>query len=708
MKKSSLLLLPVLVSIASIALSVQAQKQGGKSYAAVDDARMLAAASDPDNWLVNGGTFQGGYYSKLSEINEQTVKTLGPAWYFEFDTNRGQESEPLVVDGVMYVTTAMSKVYALDAVTGKQIWFYDPMVSGADVAKACCDAVNRGAAVYKGKVYVGTLDGRLVALDAATGKEVWTAQTFDKTKRYTITGAPRLARGLVVIGSGGADMNARGYVSAYDAVTGKLVWRFFTVPGNPADGPDKVASDDVLRDKALPTWFGEWWKWGGGGTAWNSISYDPEFDQFLIGTGNASPWPQQIRSAGKGDNLFLVSIIAVDAKTGKYKWHYQQNPGDSWDYSAVMPMVLTEMNFGGKQRKVVMQAPKNGFFYILDRSNGELLSANPTVSSITWASRIDMATGRPVEAPNVHYDNGTFRLSPSPPGAHNWYPMAFSPLTRLVYMATRETYTDIGMQKDYRPEEFTSNNGVTQKGGPIEAYLAAFDPATGKTIWKDPGVGGGTLATASGLVFRAKGAFYGTLVAYRATDGKILWQHDMPSGSYQAPITYRVNGVQYVAITTGQGGPGLLRGFPLAFERTPGRMVVFKLGGKAKLPADAGAAPPLNPSSETFTAAQVTKGSSLFLRYCQRCHGRETVSANVVPDLRRSGALTDKDVWKSVVYDGVLESQGMVGWSFTLSQDDVEALRAYVNDRAKFAKAKGDPVPSRAAAALLEAPDQDN
>jgi quinohemoprotein ethanol dehydrogenase len=677
-------------------------------FGAVDDTRMLHAAGEPDQWLVNGGTFAGTYYSPLDQINLATVKDLSPAWTFDYDTNRGQEAEPIEVDGVLYVSTALSKVYALDAVTGRKLWFFDPQVPGRTFAKACCDAVNRGVAVYQGKVYVGTIDGRLIALDARTGRQVWSTQTTDPTKQYSITGAPRVIHGKVIIGSGGADNNVRGYVAAYDAATGKQVWRFYTVPGNPADGPDHAASDDVMRDQVARTWFGEWWKYGGGATAWNTIAYDPEFNQLLIGTGNASPWPWQFRSAAKGDNLFLASIIAVDPDTGKYKWHYQENPSESWDYSAVMPMTLTDMTFGGKVHKVVMQAPKNGFFYIIDRANGKLLSANPFVAGITWASKIDLATGRPVETPGLHYLDKPFRTSPAPPGAHNWYPSAYSAKTGLIYIATRQSYSDISAVPNYRPEDFISNVGVAQKGGPIRAYLQAFDPKTGKTVWKDEGVGGGTLATAGGLVFRSRGAFYGELVAYRATDGKIVWKHDMPNGTYQAPITYRIKGVQYIAVNTGMGGPALLLNYPMGFERTPGRMIVFKLGGKAKLPADPGAAPPLNPSGETFDPAQVAHGGALFGRYCQRCHGREASNANVVPDLRRSGALPDKATWQSIVYDGALQPSGMISWSHTLSRDDVEALRAYVNEQARTGKAKGDPVPSRAAAAKLEAPDQEN
>lgn len=701
--------LVVAAAFASLALigDMPAGAQNDRTFGAVDDARMIAAPDDPGNWLVNGGTFFGRYYSTLDQINLDTVKDLAPAWFFEFDTNRGQEAEPIVVDGVMYVTTAMSKVYALDAATGRRIWFFDPVVSGAGAAKACCDAVNRGAAVYKGKVFVGTLDGRLIALDAATGKQLWSAQTFDPSKQYTITGAPRVIKNRVIIGNAGADNNVRGYVTAYDTETGSKAWRFFIVPGNPADGPDGEVSDEAMATVAGPTWFGEWWKYGGGGTAWSAIAYDPEFDSIYIGTGNGSPWNRHVRSAGKGDNLFLASIVALDPVTGKYKWHYQENPGESWDYNSVMPMVLADMTISGEKRKVLLHAPKNGFFYVIDRSNGKLISAAPFVDGITWASHIDIATGRPVEAENARFDNGTFRTSPSPGGAHNWHPMALSAQTGLVYLSVRESWTDLAPEDPYKTEDFVSNSGLTKKHSPAKHYFTAFDPIVGKQVWRDDGLGGGALATAGGLVFRSRGVFMGELTAYRATDGKVVWTYPMPNQGYPAPISYMVNGEQYIAITTGAGGPSMLQGGGLSFERTPGRMVAFKLGGKATLPPDPGAAPPLNPSSETWPAADIAQGERLYGRYCARCHGRQAQSANVVPDLRRSSTLTEKAVWAAVVHDGLLEANGMIGWSHALSRPDVEKIRGYVSQRAKWQKERGDTVPTRELERRSAAPNAD-
>ncbi|HEX9806895.1 MAG TPA: PQQ-binding-like beta-propeller repeat protein, partial [Alteraurantiacibacter sp.] len=341
----------------------------------VDEARLSAAAADGDNWMNYGRDWDEQRFSPLDQIDDKSIDGLQLAWAVELDTARGQEATPLVVDGIMYTSTAWSKIMALDAATGKVLWSHDPEVIGAKAAHACCDVVNRGVAVWKGKVFAGTLDGRLIALDAATGKLLWSVVTVDQDKPYTITMAPRVFRDKVIIGNSGAEFGVRGYVSAYDTQTGKLVWRFYTVPGNPADGPDGAASDEALQRLALPTWHGKWWELGGGGTVWDSVVYDPKYNQLLIGVGNGAPWNHRIRSEGKGDNLFLSSIVAVDPDTGRYKWHYQANPGDTWDFTNTQQITLATLDIGGRPRDVLMQAPKNGFFYVLDRKDGKLLSA---------------------------------------------------------------------------------------------------------------------------------------------------------------------------------------------------------------------------------------------------------------------------------------------------------------------------------------------
>lgn len=639
---------------------------------------MLAAQEEPHNWLVNGGSLNGERYSPLDQINLESVGRLGPAWYFEYDSVRGQEGEPIVVDGVMYVSTAWSKVYALDAATGRQLWFYDPKVSGADGAKACCDVVNRGVAVYKGKVYVAALDGRLIALDARDGSVVWTSMTLDPRSMQTITGAPRVIRDKVIIGNAGADFGARGYVTAYDAATGKLVWRFYLVPGDPAAGPDGAASDAIMETLIRPTWSGDYAAYGGGGTAWQTIMYDADFNRIYVGTGNGSPWNPKYRTDGKGDNLFLCSIVALDADTGRYVWHYQENPQEAWDYNSTQPMILADLEIGGAQRKALLHAPKNGFFYVLDRATGKLISAEPTVP-VTWARRIDLATGRPVEAANARYTDGPFLGKPGTAGSHNWHAMAFSPVTGLAYFPVAENSTLFRTRPDFRPLRMGPfNHGVITEHKAGASYLLAWDPVRQREAWRVPYRGGGVLATAGGLLFQGRGTVIGEFVALRASDGKEVWRWPTPNGIQAAPVSYSVNGEQFVAISTGAGA-GAMTGGAEARMRQPGRMLAFKLGGTARLPKEPDPAPPANPSDEPFPAAMVARGRSLYGTYCYRCHGPDAVSSNVVPDLRRSAALTDKDTWRAVVWDGILEPGGMIGWSDHLRSGDVEALRAYVS-----------------------------
>ena len=663
----------------------------------VDDARMLAAASEPENWIVNGGDLAGRHYSALKEINTETVGRLGLAWSFDFDTTRGQESEPLVVDGVLYVTTAWSKVYALDAATGRQLWFYDPQVPQETGVNTCCDVVNRGAAVYHGKVYVGTIDGRLIALDAGTGKPVWSVQTTPKDRMYSITGAPRVARGKVIIGNGGAEFDARGFVTAYDAETGRKVWRFYVVPGQPGV-PDHEVSDEPLERLARPTWFGDtYWKAGGGGTAWNAILYDPDENQILIGTGNGTPWNQHYRSEGRGDNLFLCSIVAVDPDTGAYKWHYQVNPGETWDYNATQPMMLADLKIGGQLRKVVMQAPKNGFFYVIDRTNGQLISATPIVPGITWASGIDLKTGRPIENPAARYRNGPFMLSPGPGGAHNWRAMAFAPETGLVYL---------GVMQAGLVYETAANGFTVRHGGPFNDGLEhgegtlsrppslavpqvvtrtiAFDPVRGRIAWSLDKQGGGFLATAGGLVFTGRGTTTGELVALDARNGRELWTVHTPNGVMPGPITYAVNGQQYIAVVSGMGG-AQIGSAPNPTSPQPGRLLVFRLGGTARMPADPAPPPPFTGTGRALQPARISHGAALFSEYCTRCHGVPARASNQIPDLRRSGALADAGTWRQVVLGGALAHQGMVSWQRFIEPDDAEMIRDYIESEADMA-----------------------
>lgn len=663
------------------------------------DHGTAAHETDPAGWSSRGGTALEQHFAPANEITRENVSELGLAWHVDLDTDRGQEATPFVVDGILYTTTAWSKVIAVDAATGELKWQYDPEVPGETAIKACCDVVNRGAAYSDGKIFSATLDGRLIALDAKTGKLVWSTDTLDKGWPYTITGAPRVAKGKVFIGNGGGDLGARGYVSAYDTKSGKLVWRFYTVPGDPAKGPDGAASDDVLRSKAASGWDGDFWKYGGGGTVWDSIVYDPELDQLYIGVGNGSPWNHRIRSNGKGDNLFLSSIVALDPDSGKYLWHYQQNPGETWDFTATQPMILADLKIEQKERKVLMQAPKNGFFYVLDRTNGKLISAKNFVP-VTWASGIDMKTGRPIETANARYEKPELGL-PGSPGAHSWQPMAYSPNSGLVYIPAQSIPFLYREEKDFVYQPGRWNLGVELAAAPpprtpgeikavregLHGALIAWNPVTQSLAWKvnhARPVNGGVLATAGGLVFQGEGG--GGFVAYDDRNGKPLWRFDSQSGIIAAPMSYRIGNSQYVAVMAGYGGAMALA-LPDVFDPRPrmnGRLLVFKLGGTGKLPPRPDILP-FAVTTEALAATSVAKGAALYAEQCSSCHSSGVLSANVTPDLRRSGVLTSKDSWRSVVIDGVLKDRGMVSFRATLSVDAAESIRLYVQNEARTA-----------------------
>lgn len=669
-----------------------------KLPAAVDDARIVNADADAANWLAHGRTYSEHRFSPLNQINDQNVSKLALAWSFDLDTRRGEEATPIVVDGVMYFSTAWSKVFAVNAATGEKLWSYDPKVPPESSINACCDVVNRGVAVWRGKVYVGTLDGRLVALDAATGKPVWETLTIDPGTRYTITGAPRVVKGRVLIGNGGAELGVRGYVSAYDAESGKLTWRFFTVPGDPA----KPAESPALA-KAAATWSGEWWKLGGGATVWDSIVYDPELDLVFIGTGNGTPWDRHARSPQGKDNLFTSSIVALKPDTGEYVWHYQEVPGDAWDYDAASPMIVADLTINAAPRKVLMQAPKDGFFYVLDRATGQVISAKP-YTPVTWATGIDAASGRPIENAAARYDatGKPAPLAPGPLGGHSWHSISYSPKTGLVYIPVQESSFLYKSDEHFQTHNLAFNVAVdfVASGMPqdpavkksildtIKGHLAAWDPVQQKEMWRvdrSSPVNGGTLATAGNLVFQ--GTAQGTLEAFRANSGEKLWSEDAQSGVIAAPVSYEVNGEQYVAVLAGWGGV-----FPLATgevalkgARTQNvyRLLTFKLGGTANLPPLPQSAPAqLNPPKQTATAATVKSGEALFQGFCSTCHGDVAVSGGVLPDLRYSALLGNKTQWSDVVLGGSLKQFGMVSFSKEVSKENSEAIRAYVIFRA--------------------------
>ena len=428
------------------AIAENSINSGSSSIGLIDDDRILSAESEPGNWLAYGRTYEEQRFSPLEQINKETIGDLGLVWSKDMGTNRALEATPIVVDGIMFFTSTWSRVYAVDALTGETIWKFDPEVPGEWARKACCDIVNRGVAVYNGKVYSASLDGRLFALNAENGELVWEVDTIiDRTRAYTITGAPRVAKGKVYIGNGGAEYGVRGYVTAYDSESGNQVWRFYTVPGNP-----DLGFEDPAMEMAAKTWKGtNWWEFGGGGTVWNSIVFDPDFNNLYLGVGNGSPWTREIRSPGGGDNLFLSSVVAVDADTGVYKWHYQTTPEDNWDYTAVQDMSLADMEIDGEMKKVLLQAPKNGFFYVIDRTNGKVLRAHP-FAAVTWATHVDLETGRPVENPEVDYtENGAWVL-PGPLGAHNWQAMSIDIDAGLAYIPTQENAFFYAIHEDYK------------------------------------------------------------------------------------------------------------------------------------------------------------------------------------------------------------------------------------------------------------------
>jgi quinohemoprotein ethanol dehydrogenase len=685
--------------------SPQAQPAPPKPVA-VDATRLLGADNDPGNWMSYGRTYGEQRFSPLRDITATNVGQLKLAWHFDLDAvHRGQESTPIVVDGIMYVTSAWSKVFALDARSGRALWTYDPLVPGRFGVNACCDVVNRGVAVWGGKVFVGTIDGRLVALDSVTGKPVWQTQTADAAKRYTITGAPRVIKGKVLIGNAGAELGVRGYVSAYDADSGKLAWRFYTVPGDPQAPADGAASDAPLKKIAQRTWKGQWWKLGGGGTVWDSMAYDPQLDLLYIGTDNGTPWNQQLRSPGGGDNLFISSIIALRPDSGEYVWHYQETPGESWDYSSTQHIVLADLMIDGRARQVILHAPKSGFFYVIDRASGKLISAKP-FAAVNWAKRIDLKTGRPIENPQARF--GTtgkpWLAMPGPSGAHNWQPMSYSPLTHLVYVPVTE------MSFAYVPDHpFVENptlgwnTGVdfdagslpqdpkvkTQIKSSLTGHLLAWDPVAQREVWRaqypDP-LNGGLLSTAGNLVFQ--GTAHAELVAYQADNGKRLWAAPTEAAVVAPPVTYAVDGTQYVAVETGFGGAFALAAGELArdkhvtAENSP-HVLVFSLTGTDRMPAAGGA--PLAaaaPPPDTATAAEVAAGKTTYHRYCGTCHGDSAVSGAVLPDLRLSAALANDSVWQSIVRDGARESRGMVAFGKVLSAQQIAGARAYVIHRA--------------------------
>lgn len=655
----------------------------------VDAARITGAADNNSDWLTHGRTYSEARNSPLDQINRTTVADLGMAWDFELDTDRGQEATPLVIDGVVYLTSAWSKAFAVDARTGEEIWRYDPEVPREYAANACCDVVNRGMAAWGDKVYFGALDGRLIALDRATGDVAWSVVTADPEQRYTITGAPRIVDGKVIIGNGGGELGVRGYVSAYDAETGDMVWRFYTVPGNPADGFENDA-----MEMAAETWAGEWWQIGGGGTAWDSMAYDPELDLLYIGVGNGSPWNHEIRSDGQGDNLFLSSIVALRPDTGEYVWHFQTTPAESWDYTATQHMILADLEIDGELREVIMQAPKNGFFYVIDRATGEFISGENYVE-INWASGLDAVTGRPVEAEVVRYERDPAVVIPGPLGGHNWYPMSFDADTGLVYIPTQNTSYVYSNPAEFVEQTVGWNLGLDAAPGqpvnPEEANrvlemspsaLLAWDPVAQREVWRvDYPVYGnsGLLSTGGGLVFQ--GSADGFFHAYTTDTGERLWSHEVGDAILGGPVTYELDGEQYVLALAGQGGAipltmGLMSGnYPR--ERN-GRLMAFKLGADMQSPVIVATPPEPLDVSGVQSSGDADYGAIMYGAYCSVCHGPAALSSGPLPDLRYTPMMLTEEGFASIVLEGSLATRGMPGFAADIGPAEAEGIRAYL------------------------------
>jgi quinohemoprotein ethanol dehydrogenase len=690
----------------------------GRAGPDIDQARLNAADGEPQNWLTQGRDGNQTYFSPLAKIDTGNVGRLGFAWSYDMPTARGQEAMPLVVDGVMYTSGTWGYVYAVDAATGKERWSFDPEADPRAARHPCCDLVNRGVAVWKGKVFVASVDGRLHALDAATGKELWKADTIaDRTQSYSSTGAVYIAGDVAVIGNSGSDMDhggVRGYVSAYDTESGALRWRFYTVPGEhgkPFENPELA-----MADKTWPA--GREAQYRGGGTVWDGFAYDPNLDLVYFGTANAAPYDLRQLGPGPTDALFTATILALHAKTGRVAWHYQTTPGDHWDFDATQKLILADLPVDGSRRPVVMQANKNGFFYVLDRETGKLLSAK-NFTRVNWASGIDIKTGRPILTPQSDWYDQPKSIAPSWAGGHTWPAMSYDVKTGLVYipaidapavwfdMARKDggsvrylngfftgnsvipddTYDADGMRPYYGVVPTFASLQAGQKEKLVRELLRAWDPVKRTIVWEHEtsvgmrGYDGGVLSTAGNLVFQGRGS--GELWVYVADTGKVL--KVIPTGSHimAAPMTYAVGGVQYVAVQAGYGGAAITVGaFPptdiAAKYENVNRIIAFRLdGGPVPTPpARHDADFPKLPAS-TAGADQIARGEIKFIEQCSRCHA---LGPSVTPDLRKLPPEVHA-AFGDIVLKGAFAPLGMESFADILDQADVDAVHAYLIDQ---------------------------
>ncbi|MGZ3365730.1 MAG: PQQ-dependent dehydrogenase, methanol/ethanol family [Caulobacteraceae bacterium] len=682
---------------AATALAIAALGLVACNKGAVDGKAI--AAPPAGEWLGHGRDYSEQRFSPLDKIRAANVKGLALAWHYDFGDRQGLESTPIVHNGVIYVSTDFSEVWAFDAKTGQKLWSFDPDTHYWQI-NTCCSPANRGVAIWGDKVFVGALDGRLIALDAKTGKQVWSTQTFPKSTRLSITGAPRGIKGVVIIGNGGAELGARGFVAGFDAETGKQKWKFYMVPGK--EDHDGEASDKAMKI-AYPTWHGHWWDYGGGGTPWDGMAYDPDLDLLYVGAGNGSPWNSEMRSPGGGDNLFLGSIVALKPETGEYVWHFQETPGDSWDYTSTQPLILADLKIDGQERKTLLHAPKNGFFYVLDRATGKFIHGT-NYSIVNWAKGLD-ANGRPIEIAAARYGvtGKPFVSIPGPGGAHDWQPMSFSPKTGLVYVPTSEGSfpyrndpseggtgrSKLGFNTGAGAFSATVANpteaadkldGYATASGHRDSYLLAWDPVAQKAVWKAPHMknfNGGVLSTAGGLVF--EGSQTNDFTAYKDDTGEKLWSFDAQTGIIAGPASYELDGVQYIAVMAGWGGTTA----PFSTHSDangPARLLVFKLGGTATLPPmDLNPEPPSPPPFSRASEADIKKGGELYGQNCALCHGQ--MARGGIKDLRKMSPQTHGQ-FLDIVLGGVRAKQGMASFADVLSKADAEAIHAYLIARA--------------------------
>jgi len=670
--------------------------------AAVTAKRLTNATREPGEWMTYGGTYSEQRFSALDQINTGNVAQLGLKWFADYETNQDQHGSPLYIDGVIYVSTARNVVYAFDGKNGAMLWKYDPMIHGERL-RYNLGLVNRGIAAWDGKIIMGTIDGRLVAIDARNGREVWSTDVVpaslglgEMANHYSITMAPRVAKGKVFIGASGGEFGVRGFIAAFDAATGKEAWRFWTVPGDPAKGFESKA-----LARAASSWGGEWWKVSGsGGTVWDGVIYDPVTDLLYFGTGNATPWNPRTREQDGGDNLFSACIIAVKPDTGEYVWHYQETPGDAWDYDAVSPMMTADLTIDGSRRHVLLQPSKNGFFYVIEAATGKLLSADP-FTVVNWATGVDLKTGRPMVVPGARYKDAPWDLAPGVQGGHSWHPNAFSPGTGLVYIPAWEAYfTMAGVPAGAAvPPGFSLGISMGAKVDPgklqpydrqgVSGRLEAWDPVARRIVWEtEPFANGrptgGVLATAGNLVFMGNGGGK-TLSAYDAKTGARVWSFDAQTAVFAAPISYSLDGVQYIAASVGGAAQG---GY---FAPTHARMLVFALGGTAVLPKPEPYEPPqLNPPPSTAAADVIAHGGEVYARFCATCHGANGLQGRTsFPNLTVSPLLWTQGGFDGVVLMGARTDKGMGSFAKELKPEDTAAIREYLVARADALKAGG-------------------